>query len=301
MKEYTVYIHRNKINGKNYVGITYQELNQRWRSGKGYKKQIKFARAIKKYGWDGFDHIIVAEKLTEAEASQLEIDLIEKLDAIQNGYNISPGGSTTNHSPETLEKMRQSMLGKKHTEETKRKISKSKDNIKIPVYCIETDKHYESVAEASRLTGIDPANIHRVCKGKQITTNQQHWVYEGQDAPKREDKRLRPVVCIDTGKEYVSINEASRDTGIDFSNIKKVCDGKYRHAGGFKWAYQGEEYKPKPETLKKQVICVETQEVFESAAAAGKKYHLDRSSIGKACRGVLKTCGGLHWEFYQGE
>lgn len=53
---YTVYVHVNKINGKMYVGITSQTVEQRWRQGKGYKHCVFFYRAIEKYGWDGFEH-----------------------------------------------------------------------------------------------------------------------------------------------------------------------------------------------------------------------------------------------------
>ena len=43
---YTVYMHKNKINNKVYIGITYQNVKYRWRkNGEGYKKQ-KFYNAI---------------------------------------------------------------------------------------------------------------------------------------------------------------------------------------------------------------------------------------------------------------
>lgn len=41
-------------------------------------------------------------------------------------------------------------------------------------------------------------------------------------------------------KEYYSLKEASRSTGIQFSNISACCLGKkgHSHAGGFKWKYK---------------------------------------------------------------
>lgn len=44
---YTVYMHVAP-SGKRYVGITQQELNQRWRNGKGYKNNQPFFRALVK-------------------------------------------------------------------------------------------------------------------------------------------------------------------------------------------------------------------------------------------------------------
>ncbi len=38
-------------------------------------------------------------------------------------------------------------------------------------------------------------------------------------------------------KTYGSICEASRETGIQRTNIKKVCRGKRKFAGGFSWYY----------------------------------------------------------------
>lgn len=43
---YTVYQHRNKINGKVYIGITMQTPEQRWRHGEGYKSSPHFYAAI---------------------------------------------------------------------------------------------------------------------------------------------------------------------------------------------------------------------------------------------------------------
>lgn len=48
--DYVVYIHKNILNGKVYVGQTCN-LSERWRNnGKNYFNSIKFYNAIKKYG-----------------------------------------------------------------------------------------------------------------------------------------------------------------------------------------------------------------------------------------------------------
>ena len=59
---YTVYMHKNKINGKVYIGITSQQpVKRRWRKGSCYKNCNKFYKAIQKYGWNNFEHIILFE------------------------------------------------------------------------------------------------------------------------------------------------------------------------------------------------------------------------------------------------
>lgn len=37
--------------------------------------------------------------------------------------------------------------------------------------------------------------------------------------------------------EYKTMSEASRETGISVAGICFCCNGKYKHAGGYKWKY----------------------------------------------------------------
>ena len=41
MKKYTIYIHKNKINGKVYIGQTSQKPEKRWDNGRGYETSSK--------------------------------------------------------------------------------------------------------------------------------------------------------------------------------------------------------------------------------------------------------------------
>ena len=78
MNNYKVYCH-TLFDGRKYIGITCQKLNNRWRkNGEGYKTTIHFYRAIQKYGWNKFQHILIADNLTKEQAEQMEIDLIKK-------------------------------------------------------------------------------------------------------------------------------------------------------------------------------------------------------------------------------
>ena len=43
------------------------------------------------------------------------------------------------------------------------------------------------------------------------------------------------VLCVETGEQYPSVHEASRQTGIDQSSISKCLNGKLKTAGGFHW------------------------------------------------------------------
>ena len=120
--KWTVYVHINKINGKKYVGITSVKPKYRWGKGSGYKNQPKFYNAIQKYGWNNFEHIIVASNLTQEEANNFEILLIEKLNSINFGYNVSNGGkglSGFHLTQEQKNKISETHSGKNHMKSKK--------------------------------------------------------------------------------------------------------------------------------------------------------------------------------------
>ena len=135
-KTYSVYMHVSPSK-KVYIGITKRKPQYRWNKGRAYSSNIRFTNAIKKYGWDNFQHIILYSNISENEAKEKEIELIAKYNATnpQYGYNITLGGESGNgYKPTEDVKRRISqtergrtspMKGKRHTDETKAKISYS--------------------------------------------------------------------------------------------------------------------------------------------------------------------------------
>ncbi len=177
-----VYIHQNKTNGKMYVGITSLPLSKRFESnGNGYKHHnVKFWRAIQKYGWDNFEHILFAKNLTESEANNMEALLIDKLDTIDNGYNCRGGGKAGKLSNETKELIRQKRAqqiisyesimktaeknrGIKRTEEFKSAIREAKRKYMKKVYCFETGETYDSITAASKALKLTKSFVSQVC------------------------------------------------------------------------------------------------------------------------------------------
>jgi group I intron endonuclease len=89
----TVYVHVCRINGKCYVGQT-TNVQARWKPG-SYGFCRRFKRAIAKYGWDNFDHIILLQKDVDKEemdyCEQVWISVLKTTDP-KYGYNITAGG-----------------------------------------------------------------------------------------------------------------------------------------------------------------------------------------------------------------
>ena len=117
-KTYTVYKHVSP-SGKIYIGQTCQVVNKRWGRGSGYKAHPHFYNAIKKYGWDNFEHVIIADSLTKKEADYLEKYLIAYYETMNplKGYNLTKGGEGTSGkvvSEETKKKIGDANRGKTH-------------------------------------------------------------------------------------------------------------------------------------------------------------------------------------------
>lgn len=138
--DWKVYIHTCLITGWKYVGITsLDDPNMRWKNGKGYQHNPHFVSAIKKYGWDNFSHVIIAENLTKLQANKIEEEHIEKYKQQGICYNITNGGeghngqsiplSTRNKISQTLRAKNLTPWNKGKTgvysEETRRSISES--------------------------------------------------------------------------------------------------------------------------------------------------------------------------------
>ena len=51
---------------------------------------------------------------------------------------------------------------------------------------------------------------------------------------------------------------------------------------------------------KQQCLCVESGEVFESISEAARVKGLQRTNISACINGKQRTCGGYHWEYYDG-
>lgn len=94
-RKYTVYMHVSP-NEKRYIGVTSTSAKERWMNGAGYSTNVDFQTDIKKYGWDSFEHLIIADGLSCRAAAKMEQDLIAKYhsNSPQFGYNKTKGGET---------------------------------------------------------------------------------------------------------------------------------------------------------------------------------------------------------------
>nr|DAQ11211.1 MAG TPA: intron associated endonuclease [Bacteriophage sp.] len=92
-----IYLIKNNINGKQYIGQTRRSIEQRMCehqrdaiSGRGHY----ISHAIAKYGWDNFTVNVLAETDSIDELNRLEEYYIRKYNTVECGYNLCYGGNS---------------------------------------------------------------------------------------------------------------------------------------------------------------------------------------------------------------
>lgn len=206
-KTYCVYMHINQKNGKVYIGQTKfgDNPNKRWRNGEGYKMSVVFYRAIQKYGWDSFDHQIIASELTQDEANYLEEQLIQQFDSTNfiKGYNIQSGGENCEWSEISKLKMAKSLrntVREKHKAISEDKLQ-SRFNLNDPSVrkCIRCgllfEVKYTKPEERKSMEGKYNKHLPRICPD---CRNDDH------NKPKNVVK-----TCVDCGVEFICSVHAS--------------------------------------------------------------------------------------------
>ncbi len=150
-----IYKATNNITEESYIGYATKGLEERKSEHKNSANRedgYYFQRAIKKYGWDNFRWIMLEQGVIDFEIlKELEKYWIREFGTKRpNGYNLTEGGDGT--------------YGYKHTEETKKKISKIHHDVsgkKNPMY----GKNHTEEAKS------------KMKKNNPHISGEQHWCY----------------------------------------------------------------------------------------------------------------------------
>ena len=139
-KEGRIYKITSRTSGKSYIGQTTTSVEQRFyehcRPSSVYCRLLH--RAIKKYGKEDFEVITISTCDSMEELNRLEEVEIKKQNTIKpNGYNLLPGGNN-----------------RKHHEETKRKMSKTRTGKRVPALSVPrgpmSEKQKQNISKAKK-------------------------------------------------------------------------------------------------------------------------------------------------------
>lgn len=270
-RKFSLYKHTSPSN-KVYIGITSLKPQYRWNNGNGYKEQVTFYNAIKKYSWDNFKHEILFENLTKEEAKLMEQMYIALYDATnrQRGYNRDLGGCVP-------------------TKDSRRKIG---ERMKY----LWTDEKYRK-GHIEKLKGVWDRPGYR-----QYMSN----VHKGQ-VPSKKHRDTAKEMC----KKRWQQNEEYRNKMLNIHKGRKnSLETKLKMSeSAKKIAKENPDIiKKRAESKYKKVICLNTKQVFNSIKEAGEwtKLKTAKSNIGACCKGTRRYCGKhpitgekLEWMFYE--
>lgn len=318
--KWILYIHRNKVNGKIYVGITSRKPEDRWGfNGNGYRpdgnKPTHFWAAILKYGWKNFEHIVILDKLFKDEAELLEQQYITLFDSYNNGYNSNLGGSIGSkgykHTEQAKKNMALKRKGSKHSEEWCKHISEAQ-KCNRSVVCLETGIVYDNPAECAKKLNIHRQYILNTCRGAQHSTGGLHFQFadskyktiEEIESERKEDPRKKKVICMETGEEYKSVNDCCQKQGIKRGNIQRALVN-HNTANGLHYKFADDPItlddikREHDDRCSSKVRCVETGMIFPNITECAKYYKTSNSNIYGVCKntGTFHTVRGYHLEF----
>lgn len=178
MRKYgSIYIIRNKINHKVYIGQTTMCIKDRFKAhikkSTINNRRYKLYNAFRKYGIENFYIELLEENIPIEELNDREIFYIEKYDSYENGYNSTKGGDG-------------------------RVINKKYDELKI----IELYQNGKSSIEIGEIYNVSEATISRVLKKNNIKTRQSGNKYQQFDKEKFKGQWFGNYSLLEMSKSF---------------------------------------------------------------------------------------------------
>ena len=155
---------------------------------------------------------------------------------------------------------------------------------------------YRNTAEASLKTNISQGNIIECCNNNRRLTFDFQWCYQ-KDLKDKLNKSVRdiytstiPITQYNLSglkiKQWDSATQIKKELNISDSHINQCCRLKRKTAGGYQWRYSQDNIKSLvPITNRRPVICIETQELFDTCNKAAKHFNYSQQTVKKSCLG----------------
>jgi len=240
-----LYMIKNKLNGKIYIGQTTRPIHKRLEEHQTGKSSNCAAiyNAIKFHGWDNFE-----VDWYECPDEDLNFDeelLVREMGTLApGGYNLREGGGNCGKmSEETKQKCREAQLGKTLSNETRQKISESNLCEKHHMYGKKlTDEHKQKISE-SRNGKTHTEECKRMMSDARIgiPKSDEHKKKIGEAQTGEKNHKSKRVYRYDLDGAFIdsfgSTEEAGRYLKKNGTSIRGCARGKYKTAYSFKWSY----------------------------------------------------------------
>jgi group I intron endonuclease len=253
----------NKVDNKSYIGVTIQHnYIARWRKHINclkYKEGCPLLKnAMKKYGTDQFEFKILIICFDE-DVVKYEKEYIKKYNTLTpNGYNVLNGGQLGDgfvgykHTPETIDKIKEKIRrfrenNPNYFDVYREKHKKSMQKVDTSYFVKNSEKFKKAMEERrKKYATIEKGKIISEEIKKKISESLKAYYKNNKCKNSRQNEAVRHALSKPIAqytkdnvlvKEYNSITEADKKSGVKKSNIQHVLSGKNTTAGGFIWKY----------------------------------------------------------------
>ena len=277
-----IYIIKNKINNKVYIGQTSRTIYSRFQQHinnalRDEDDGMILYEAIRKYGKENF-------YVEELEC--VEIKLLSFYNCIRpNGYNIREGGDDPGR----------------------------KEVYQIDIITNKIIKTYPSASQAADENNLDLSNLTKTCRHEcgSRSCGGYKWSYaenydESYFTNIKTKLNERPVYQVSLDAEEVikrwnNIRQASLELNIPYSSINLCVSGKVKSAGGFQWCDIDKIDKIRPYSREHVVLQYNKNNVlikrWNSANEAAHALQKEATTIRRAASGKRKSAYGYIWKY----
>lgn len=218
-------------------------------------------------------------------------------------------------------------------DDIKKWISKTKTLNTKPVICLETKQIFGSVTQAKKVFG--NVVISACCQGKNLTAAGFHWLYlkdYKQKTQQQIDNIINPpyynnekeyyrlpknkiaVICLETEQIFSSITQAAEKLNLPRASISSVCNLEDKHNKTVvnKHFMYYKDYvncskeeiqkilNNKPGIIRKQVVCLTNNTVYENAHQAACHLNLFSRRISENCRNkIVRPIKGFCFQYLE--
>jgi len=248
-----VYIIKNKVNDKSYIGQTRQSRAEtRWSQEKNRPHGL-LKPAFKKHGIDAFEFNVICEVPNEELNDREILEISQRNTVAPNGYNLEAGGKVkTAMHPSTKVRISESLKGKPKTPEHREKLATAQKGKKATLKARENMskagkgkiKSLEMRSKLSASTkGVRKPNLHNY--GRVVSDETKQKISDANKGKGGLDGSANPMARsiqqLSLNGELIAtfetMKEASEHMGCSSSAISKCCLGVSSTSTGFKWKY----------------------------------------------------------------
>jgi group I intron endonuclease len=214
-KKSVVYCAVNQVNNKIYIGLTSQILKRRIATHICKSKNPQnnyFHNALNTHGKDSFKWYVLYQSNDINQLKEKETFYINefKSNDREKGYNLSTGGECPVFNQESCEKISKKakernlngennpFYGKKHSEETRKHLSKIRKGIRFGPFTKHSEETKKKLSEIRKELCKDPQHILNMALAQ----------------------KRKPLLCVTNGVEYISMSAAAKELNLSLSGLK---------------------------------------------------------------------------------